>query len=124
ALPTTTQARRGSFAPWRSSRMLLYPRMAAAVLVTVIAVGGAMYLLGQRNPIGVPEPTASPPAATPTAAAVAPTASPPPDTTFWVKFTSPFYGYVMSRPLDWTEQPATTHWAFATQADTASDNLW
>lgn len=48
ALPTTPQARRGASAPWRSSPMHTYTRLAAAAIVAVIAIGGALYLIGPR----------------------------------------------------------------------------
>jgi len=110
--------------------MLIYPRLAAAVLVTVFAVGGAMYLLGQRNPVGAPVPTSSPAAPSPTpsldAAASAATApgSPSVDTTLWLPFTSAFYGFTVAHPGAWTEQPATGHWALATQDDADVDIFW
>jgi hypothetical protein len=37
AIPSIPQARRGPFAPWRSSRMTMYTRLAAAAIVAVIA---------------------------------------------------------------------------------------
>jgi hypothetical protein len=125
ALPTTRRARSGPFAPWRFSNMVIYPRIAAAVLVTVIAVGGAMFLLGQRNPVGAPAPTATPAAPSPTpSAAVARETAAPPDTAFWVPFTSPFYGYSVKHPGAWSEQPASDHWAYAKQGDADVDYLW
>lgn len=63
SLPTTPQARRGPFAPWRFSQMNTYSRFAVAAIVAVIAIGGALYLVGPRLGVG-PSPT---PSATPTA---------------------------------------------------------
>jgi hypothetical protein len=68
AIPSIRQARRGPFAPWRFSRMTTYTRLAAAAIVAVIAIGGAVYLLNPPGgiPPGGPGPTATPnPTATP-----------------------------------------------------------
>jgi hypothetical protein len=68
ALPTTNQARRGPFAPWRFLDMNAPLRLAALAAALVIATAGAIYLVGPRFGIGGPGPT-------PTAA---PTPSPTP----------------------------------------------
>ena len=124
ALPTTQQRRLGPLASLRLS-MMIYPRFTAAVLVTVIAVGGSMYLLGQRNPVGAPASTAPPAAPTPTPSAVAAASAVPPiNTGGWVPFTSAFYGFTVSSPVTWTERPASGHWAFATRDEADEDVLW
>ena len=123
ALPTTRRARSGPFAPWRFSQMLIYPRMAAAVLVTVIAVGGAMYLLGQRNPVGAPAASPAAPSPTPSATVAKETAGQP-DTALWIPFTSAFYGFSVKHPGAWSEQLATGQWTNATQDDADVDILW
>ena len=120
-----TKQRRDWFAPWRFANMLIYPRLVAAVLVTVVAVGGAMYLLGQRNPVGGPMPTASPAAPSPTPpVATASVAPSPVDTSVWIPFTSRFYGFSVSHPSGWIEQPGSGHWSFAKPDDAAIDILW
>jgi hypothetical protein len=126
ALPTTQQRGPGPLAPMRFSQMLIYPRLAAAALVTVITVGGAMYLLGQRNPVGGPLPTASPaaPSPTPSPATAASAAPSPVDTSAWIPFTSRFYGFSVSHPSGWIEQPGSGHWSFAKPDDAAIDILW
>jgi hypothetical protein len=70
ALPTTKQARRGPLAPWRFFQMNTYTRLAAAALVAVVAVGGALYLLGGNSGVGSQGPTHTPP--------IAPTPAPSP----------------------------------------------
>lgn len=70
SLPTTSQARRGPFAPWRFSLMNTYTRLAAVAVVAVFAIGGALYLIGPRFGVGGPSPTPSP-TATATASASA-----------------------------------------------------
>lgn len=60
ALPTTKQARRGPLAPWRFFEMNTYARLAVAALVAVVAVGGALYLLGGSGGVGSNGPTPSP----------------------------------------------------------------
>lgn len=60
SLPTTSQARRGPFAPWRFSTMNIHARLAAAAVVAVVALGGALYLVGPRLGVGpslTPSPT-------------------------------------------------------------------
>lgn len=66
ALPTTSQARRGPFAPWRLP-MTGISRLATAAIVAVLAIVGAIYVIGPRfgvggpvpNPTPTPQPTAS-----------------------------------------------------------------
>jgi len=128
ALPTTQQRGLGPLALLRHSPMLIYPRLTAAVLVTIIAVGGAMYMLGQRNSVGPPVPTASPaaPSATPSpvAAASAAATHAPIDTSLWIPFTSAYYGFSVSHPGAWSEQPASGRWALAKQDDADVDIFW
>lgn len=71
SLPTTPQARRGPFAPWRFSLMNTYTRVAAAAIVAVIAIGGALYLIGPRSGVGGPSATITPPTPSPSAGPVA-----------------------------------------------------
>lgn len=121
ALPTTNQARRGPLAPWRFPFMTAFTRYAGIALVAIMALTGAVYLIGQRPSSGVPAtPTASPAAASasPVAAAT------PVDTSTWVKYTSKIYGFSVSHPVTWSEQPATARWLYATQADGTVETLW
>jgi hypothetical protein len=61
AVPTTRQARRGLFAPGRFFPMPTVFRAAAVIAIAVIAVGGAAFLLGQRDSgPGDLEPTPTP----------------------------------------------------------------
>jgi hypothetical protein len=63
ALPTTQQARRGRFAPWRLRSMNGSTRLAlGAAAIVIVAVGG-IYLLGGLRPtgsVGGPGPSPSP----------------------------------------------------------------
>jgi hypothetical protein len=66
SLPTTSQARRGPFQMWRLTAGNAVPRLAAAALVAILAVGGALYL-GRQPAVGGPNPSptvapSSPPA--------------------------------------------------------------
>lgn len=54
-----TQQRRGLLAPWRFPRMNTYTRLAAAAAVAVVALGGALYLIGPRPGVGGPSATPS-----------------------------------------------------------------
>jgi hypothetical protein len=100
ALPTTSQARRGPFAPWRLFPMNATTRLAMGALVAVIAVGGALYLLGpSRYGSGGPALTPSPvPSPQPSASAFAV----PPLTQ---QFTSTLYGYSIRYPAGWIAAP-------------------
>lgn len=94
ALPTTQQARRGLLAPRRFLEMNGYSRLAAAALVAVVAVGGALYVIGQRPGPG--------PAVTPTPTAAATMAT--------ERFTSPLYGYTVEILEPWGSLAATERW--------------
>lgn len=99
ALPTTTQARRGPRAPWRLFDMNGFGRLAAAALMAVVAVGGAIYILGPRlGPAdqSSPSPLVSAPVAEPTYATVT--------------FTSTQYGYSLEIPEPWVSRQATERW--------------
>ena len=123
-----TKQRRDLLAPWRFSLMSLNPRLATVMLVAVVAVGGAAYLLGQHSASGsgavVPTPTVTPspaPTASPVAVLPSPTVY---DPTGWVKFTSRSYGFSVSHPTDWTEQPATQRWTYPAAPDAGVETLW
>lgn len=71
AIPSIRQARRGPLAPWRFSLMNAHTRLAAAAIVAVIAIGGAIYLLNPPGGLGPGGPTVKPsPTAAPTRAVV------------------------------------------------------
>src|SRR5712671_2650433 len=97
-----TKQRRDLFAPWRFSLMSINSRLATMMVVAIVAVGGAMYLLGQRTAVGsITTPTAAP---NPTASApivVSKTPTPTISTANWIPFTSAIYGFSAARPLDW-----------------------
>jgi len=118
-----TKQRRGLFAPWRVNLMITLPRLAAAALVAVIAVGGAAYLLGSHSSVGVPaaSPTAPPPS--PTSIVVVPTANTgmSTDISTWTAFTTSRYGYTVSWPNTpvWIHSPATEDWA-----GQSADDMW
>jgi hypothetical protein len=46
------------------------------------------------------------------------------DTTSWVPYTSPLYGFTVAHPGQWSEQPATERWAYATQSDAGIETIW
>jgi len=123
-----TKQRRDLFAPWRISLMSINSRLATMMVVAIVAVGGAMYVLGQRSSVGssvgspgatqtsAPNPTASAP--------VAPTPVPSTDTSSWIPFTSAIYGFSAKHPFTWTEQPATGGSASSPGGDANPDILW
>lgn len=124
-----TPQRRDLFAPWRSSLMSINSRLAAVMLVAVIAIGGGAFLLGQRSAVATsspapivtpsaPNPTPSPAAATPTAAPVAI------DTSRWLPYTSAFYGFTASHPSGWSVAPGSGHWSLAAQGEGPVDIFW
>jgi hypothetical protein len=111
ALPTTRQARRGLLAPWRLPSTNTYSRLAAAAVVAVIAIGGALYLLGpSREPgQGGPSPSPSPSAV--------PFPTLPLDTTTWIAYPVSRYGYIRAHPSGWQGVAATEDWAGQTSYD-------
>jgi hypothetical protein len=116
SLPTTPQARRGPFAPWRFSLMNATTRLAIAAIVAVIAIGGAIYLIGHRPGVGVPSPAPTP-TVVPTATTVPPaTQSAALSTATWVTFISSRHGFTVKYPPTWSVAPATAPWLAGTQA--------
>jgi hypothetical protein len=108
AIPTTQQARRGSFAPWRLFEMNPTTRIVAAAAVLIVAVVGAAYLFSPRSNVGGPTATLS---SSPTSTIEA---SPSPaatvnvlDTTGWQSFSSTIHGYDARYPGDWKAVAAT-----------------
>ncbi len=121
-----TKQRRDWLAPWRLSLMSINSRLATVMLATVVAVGGAAYLVGQRSAVGdvSATPTVAPatPNPTPSPAAVASTPAPAAvDTSLWRPFTSAFYGFTVSHPGTWSEWPGSGHWSLAAQDEGAVD---
>jgi len=126
-----TKQRRDLFTPWRLSLMSMNARLATMMVIAVVAVGGGMYLLGQRSSVGnvaTPTPLAtSTPMPSPTASAAAvakPTPVPPVSTADWVPVTSAIYGFSVSRPGNWASQPAAAKKASPTGGDADPDVLW
>ncbi|MBI2780817.1 MAG: hypothetical protein HYX55_03340 [Chloroflexi bacterium] len=126
-----TPQRRDLFAPWRFPLMITLPRLAAAALVAVIAVGGAAYLLGAHSSVGVPVASPTPLAPSPTTGAVIPTTDTGMglDTTKWTQFSSPRYGFTVAWPNTgvWINAPATEDWSGQTSYDmwaSSADAPW
>jgi hypothetical protein len=126
-----TNQRRGPFASWRFPHMNTYSRIAVATVVAVIAIGGALYLIGPRNGVGSPTAVPSPtqPAPAPTASVAVAATNPPSaakstnlDTTTWTAFTSTRYGYSAAYPGPWTAAVATENWIFETRQQFWSSN--
>ena len=92
ALPTTSQARRGLFAPWSSTHMNMFARGAAVLVVAVVAIGALALVAGPRGDVGAPSP--SPVPSTP--------ASAPPLPALDATFVSPSHGYQVGYPTGWT----------------------
>jgi hypothetical protein len=115
-----TKQRRDPFAPWRLSLMSMNARLATMMVVTLVAVGGAMYVLGQRTSAGSPPATTTAPPSAPAVSTPVPSIS----TADWVPFTSSIYGFSASRPFDWSVQPAAGTKATATGGDADPDIFW
>ncbi|NJD28021.1 MAG: hypothetical protein FIA92_06945 [Chloroflexi bacterium] len=98
ALPTTSQARRGPFAPWRLFPMNGYTRLAAVVGLVVLALAGGLFLVGGGQPGPSPSPSPSPVGV---------------DTSTWLDFTSNRHGYSVRYPATLTQQAATRDAALA-----------
>lgn len=111
-----TNQRRGLLAPWRFLPMNTSFRIAAAAVVAVIAVGGALYFIGPRNGVGnptsAPSPTTAAQIATPAPTTIAlPDPTLPLDTTTWLRYTGSRYGYSLADPSGWMTSPASEDWA-------------
>jgi hypothetical protein len=121
-----TKQRRDLFAPWRLSLMSINSRLATMMVVAVVAVGGTMYLLGQRSSVGGPAvtPTSAPNPTASAPVAIGPTPVPSISTANWVPFTSAIYGFSASYPGTWSTQPATAKKATPTGGDADPDILW
>jgi len=114
----TNQRRR--LALWRTTHMSFLSsnmaRLAAVVVVAIVALGGAFYLLGPNRggvggPVSTPTPTIPLPTPSPSAAPT-PTATPP-STVGWHPFSSSHYRYRIAYPPTWAATQATRDWAFA-----------
>lgn len=132
-----TRQRRALRVPWRFPEMNSSLKLATVAAAVVLAIGGAAWMLGQRPGSGVgglPPPASPSPsvasspfpsgsaAASPSSSAIALK-----DTSNWVAFTSPRYGYQFSRPPSWVPTPATRNWVLKTDRldmwTTASDQF-
>jgi len=113
-----TPQRRRLSASWRTPRMSLPLRAAAAVAIVAIGAVVALATFGPNFGVGsrpTPIPTVTPTRnATLTAG---PTASLGPiDTAGWTTYTSRQYGFSIGHPAGWVEDPATRAWTFETDA--------
>lgn len=119
----TTQ-RRGLSAPWRLPLMIGYSRLAAAALIAVVVLGGALYLLGPRSNVGPPRSTAAPSLVPTVAPSLVPAPTPVPspdvpgtpyrsyslDTATWTRYPVSRYGYSLAYPAGWATAPAIVFW--------------
>jgi hypothetical protein len=110
----TTPQERDLRIPRRFITMPTYMRLAAVIaIVAVVGVGALMYSNREPGIGGQPTPSPTP--------VESPTESPTPsptvsllDTSAWVPYASIRYGFSISRPVDWTEDPAQREWSFET----------
>jgi hypothetical protein len=102
ALPTTPQARRGPFAPWRLFPMTTPIRLAAIGAAIILAGAGALAVLGPGSGPGTPTaaPTASPQPSTAPTTLLPPAMSTP--------FSSTSFGYEARYPSGWRAASGTT----------------
>lgn len=110
SLPTTPQARRGFLAPRRLPSMDASSRIALAVVVASVTIGGLLFALGPRQGVGPPMPSPTPSAADGAVASSSLT-----DTSTWLVFTSRRMGIVMRFPPYWPLTYASEPWIW--QAD-------
>jgi hypothetical protein len=115
---------RRQLALWRTTHMSFLSsnmaRLAAVVVVAIVAIGGAFYLLGpNRGGVGGPVPTPTlPPSAEPSPTAVASPTLGPIDTATWTTYTSTRYGFSIGRPAGWTVKQRSDHaWTLAADFD-------
>jgi hypothetical protein len=117
---TMNQRRHLMWLPQRSPTMNPLARIAAAAIVVVAVLGGAIYLTAPGGGVGGGPPASAGPSPAPSAvpspsvsAAPTPTATPP-STVGWLPFTSSHYGYTIAYPPTWAATQATRVWAVAT----------
>jgi len=115
ALPTTPQARRGLLAPWRSTRLNMFARVAAVVVVAVVAIGALALFAGPRRGVGGPSPSSVPSSASSSASSAPSTlASAPPLASLDATFVSPSHGYQVGYPTGWTVTKGIGPWPLGT----------
>jgi hypothetical protein len=121
-------------APWRTTVMNIYAKLAAAAVV-VIAVGAVgVWLISPRSSspaVGAtPTPSASPSAPPESSPTPEPTPTPDPDATvppLSETFASTLHGISLATPSGWTTQPATEAWdgaAFPNYGDPSVDLIY
>ena len=121
---TMNQRRHLIWMPQRSHAMNPFVRIAAAAIVVVAVLGGAVYLLALGGGVGGRPPASAAPSTTPSAAPSAvPSPTPavsaalgPIDTAVWKSYTSTRYGFSISHPADWTITSSDRVWAFPADA--------
>jgi hypothetical protein len=115
----TTPQERDLRIPWRNAPMSNPMRLVAAIAIIAVAGVAAFNLFGSSPGVGgvaSPSPTVARPTPAPTPA---PSAAPTPfaiNTATWTTYTSPRYGFTISRPADWTDRPAIRGWSFPADA--------
>ena len=112
----TTPQERAPLVPWRMPYMNTYVRFAAAAIVAVVAIGGAVYLLGDGGGGTGTAPTPSPSVASSADPTPTPTPEPTPiDAATWETYGSPMFGFTIGHPADWNINPATEPWDLETE---------
>lgn len=127
-----TRQRSALRVPWRSSDMSSSMKLVTTAAALLIAFVSGTWILGRGTGPGVggdPSPTPSATLSPTPTTSTSPATSPPAltDTSNWVSFTSPRYGYQIARPPSWVATPATRNWVLKTDRldmwTTASDQF-
>ena len=115
-----TRQRRANRMPWRLPTMTSPARVAAAALVGVLAIGGAIFILRPvTSSVVGPPPSPSPWASVGVTARPSQVSIPALTQTF----TSTRHGYAVSYPSGWTSTAATAAWSAGTAANWGSPAL-
>ena len=125
ALPTTPQARRGLLAPWRFTYMTTFARVAAVLVVAVVAIGTALLLAGPRS-VGGPGPSPDRSPISTSSSSPSSSASSPPLPALDATFVSSSYGYQIRYPAGWTVTRGQAPWPFGRTlgpADPTTDSI-
>jgi hypothetical protein len=102
---TTEQNRRSLWAPWRTTLMPTFARVAVATIAVIAAIGGAVYFTAPQQGAGGAPPSPSPSTSAPPSPAAQATVP-----TDWTTYASSRFAYTIEYPADWSVTAATQDW--------------